>query len=63
MEKVFLCQKSLAKRWGISHRTLEQWRVRRTCGPNFVKINSRVRYDLAEIERFERDGEVPGVSR
>ena len=51
-EPAFMCQKALAKRWDISVKTLEQWRWK-GIGPRFLKIGNRVRYDLAEIERFE----------
>ena len=53
MERVeCLSSKRLARRWGLSHRTLERWRYRRT-GPPHLKIGSRVRYRLQDIEAFE----------
>lgn len=47
-----LNQRDLAKRWGISHRTLERWRSI-GFGPAFLKIGSRVAYRLADVEAFE----------
>lgn len=48
----FLDQKSLARRWNISHRTLEAWRHQQR-GPLYVRIGGRVRYRLSDIESFE----------
>jgi hypothetical protein len=45
-------QVQLARRWGISERTLERWRWRRE-GPEYMKIGGRVAYALADIEAFE----------
>lgn len=49
---VFLCQKALARRWSISVKTLERWRWK-GLGPVFVRIGGRVRYEIAEIEKYE----------
>jgi hypothetical protein len=49
-----LCQKQLARRWRLSHRTLERWRSEGT-GPRFLKINGRCLYRLEDVEAFERD--------
>ena len=46
-------QITLARRWGISPRTLEQWRWRGE-GPQFLKIGSAVRYRLEDIEAYEQ---------
>lgn len=54
MKSTCLNQKELAKRWTISHRTLERWRW--ACeGPVYMKIGGRVVYRIADIEAFERD--------
>ena len=54
MSDLFLSQKDLARRWGISHRTLERWR--RTCqGPDFVKLGWLVLYRKQDVEAFERE--------
>jgi hypothetical protein len=47
-----LGQKDLAKRWNISHRTLERWRYTGQ-GPAFLKLGGRVLYRQADIEAFE----------
>ncbi len=52
MDKKFINQIELSRRWGISHRTLERWRWQGT-GPRFVKIGNRVVYDLKDIEAYE----------
>ena len=52
MSDHFLNQKQLARRWGLSSRTLERWRWRRQ-GPVYFKLGGRVTYRVADIERFE----------
>lgn len=52
MAERFLCQKQLAKRWGISHRTLESWRYR-GIGLPYLKLGGRIVYRLEEIEAYE----------
>lgn len=48
----FLCQKQLARRWGISHRTLENWRYRGQ-GLPFLKLGGKVFYRIDEVEAYE----------
>ncbi|MCI4664946.1 MAG: helix-turn-helix domain-containing protein [Neomegalonema sp.] len=48
----FFNQKQLAARWGLSHRTLEQWRWRGV-GPQYLKLGGRVAYRLEDVEAFE----------
>jgi hypothetical protein len=45
-------QVQLARRWGISERTLERWRWQKQ-GPEYLKIGGKVAYALADIEAFE----------
>lgn len=47
-----LNQIELARRWKISHRTLERWRWTGQ-GPAFLKIGGRVVYRVADVEAFE----------
>jgi hypothetical protein len=49
-----LCQKLLARRWAISHRTLERWRWLGQ-GPRYLKVGGRVLYRLADIESYEAE--------
>jgi len=49
-----LSSKWLARRWSISHRTLERWRHDGT-GPAFLKIGGRIVYRLEDIQVFEKD--------
>ena len=48
-----LSSKLLARRWGLSHRTLERWRHDGT-GPAFLKIGGRIMYRLEDIQAFEK---------
>jgi hypothetical protein len=49
-----LNQVELADRWGLSPRTLENWRWRGE-GPPFVKIGRKVVYRLVDVEAYERE--------
>lgn len=51
-QKHCLNQKELARRWGLSHRTLERWRYAGQ-GPAFLKLGGRVLYRREEVEAFE----------
>ena len=42
-QKTCLTQKELARRWTISHRTLERWRWAGE-GPAYMKLGGRVVY-------------------
>ena len=50
--KLCLTQKELARRWTISHRTLERWRWTGE-GPDYLKLGGRVIYRLEDILTFE----------
>jgi predicted site-specific integrase-resolvase len=50
--KLCLTQKELARRWSISHRTLERWRWIGE-GPHYLKLGGRVIYRLEDITAFE----------
>ncbi len=47
-----LSAKELARRWTLSHRTLERWRLRDE-GPAYMKLGGRVAYRLEDIVAFE----------
>jgi len=47
-----LNQVELARRWSLSHRTLERWRWEGR-GPQYLKIGGRVAYRLSDIEAYE----------
>jgi predicted site-specific integrase-resolvase len=53
-EQFYLSDKNLAKRWGISFRTLQRWRWKGT-GPPYIKIGGRIRYRLDSIKKFEEE--------
>jgi predicted site-specific integrase-resolvase len=48
----FLCQKQLAQRWGISHRTIENWRYRGR-GLPFLRLGGKIYYSVEDIEAYE----------
>lgn len=55
-----LTSRELARRWGLSPHTLENWRAMRR-GPAFQMLSSKgesggrfVRYRLEDVEAFER---------
>jgi hypothetical protein len=52
MTDAHFSQRDLARRLGLSPRTLEGWRWRGT-GPRFVKAGGRVLYRLEDVEAFE----------
>lgn len=54
MERVTLTEVELAKRWGISAKTLQRWRSE-SRGPNYMKLSKRVLYPVDEIFAFETD--------
>ena len=49
----FLTDQQLAARWHIHRQTLLRWR-RQSTGPVYVRIEGRVLYPLAEVERYEQ---------
>ena len=53
-QKTCLTHKELARRWTISHRTLERWRYTGE-GPQFMKIGVRVAYRLEDVEAYETE--------
>jgi hypothetical protein len=48
-----LNQIDLARRWGLSPRTLERWRWLKQ-GPAYLKIGGKVCYAVEDIEAYER---------
>lgn len=52
MQDEFLKQKDVARRWGISPRTLERWRVIGH-GPRFMKVGAHVLYRLCDVKTYE----------
>ncbi|MBU9575131.1 helix-turn-helix transcriptional regulator [Burkholderia multivorans] len=47
-------QLQLAARWGLSHKTLERWRVN-GIGPKFIRLPGKVIYRLCDIEAYENE--------
>jgi hypothetical protein len=48
----YLSEKHLARRWGMSHRTLERWR-HEAQGPAYLRLGGRILYRVKDIEAFE----------
>jgi hypothetical protein len=56
--RAFLTTKQLAERWGMAHRTLENWRQRKI-GPRYLKLeHGAIRYAIADIANYERTNKV-----
>ncbi len=55
MHDLFIDQIHLARRWKISHRTLERWRWIKQ-GPNYTKLGRKVVYHLDDVIAFEARG-------
>ena len=49
-----LNQVELARRWSLSHRTLERWRWEGR-GPQYLKIGGRIVYRLSALAAYEAD--------
>jgi hypothetical protein len=45
--------KELSQRWDIPESTLRYWRCAGT-GPPYVKLGGRIKYDLADVDRYIR---------
>jgi predicted DNA-binding transcriptional regulator AlpA len=52
MEKMVLNENELAKRWGLSPKTLQRWRSEGR-GPRYLKLSKRVGYLISEVLEFE----------
>ncbi len=61
-EQLYFSEKSLAKRWDMSFRTLQRWRWLGV-GPPYTKIGGRVRYQLENIKKFEEENSRDGKSK
>ena len=51
-QPIHIRQDFLARRWGISPRTLERWRWLGQ-GPAYLKVGGRVAYRLEDVEAYE----------
>jgi hypothetical protein len=45
--------KELSEIWGVAESTLRYWRCAEI-GPVYVKLGGRIKYDLADVERYVR---------
>lgn len=53
-QEEYFSEKSLAKKWGISFRTLQKWRGKKF-GPDYIKIGWHVRYSPESVRKFEKE--------
>lgn len=53
MADTFLNQTQLARRWGLSPRTLERWRWLKI-GPAYTKFGAHVAYAMDDVLAFEQ---------
>lgn len=51
--EAYISEKELARRWGFSHKTLQQWRWH-GLGPAYLRIGGRIRYTSEQIRDFEQ---------
>jgi len=51
-KETYYSEKCVAKKWGLSRRTLQRWRINGE-GPKSVKISNRVRYSESSIKKYE----------
>ena len=47
----------LAKRWGVTKKTIDNRRYRRQ-GPSYFKIGGKIKYDLEDVRRMESESYV-----
>ena len=52
METRHLNPFQLSRRWGITPKTLQNWRSK-SKGPAFIKVGGHVLYRMEDIERYE----------
>ncbi len=59
--KKYLRSKEAGKYLGLSHKTLDKWRVSGR-GPQFHKIGGKIRYVLDDLEEFAAKSVYPHTS-
>jgi hypothetical protein len=58
----FITTKELARRWNISHRTLENWRQNQL-GPCWTKFGKKVAYSLEAVVAYEATHSFKGMGQ
>jgi hypothetical protein len=53
MSRQLVSTKELSAIWGVPESTLRYWRSAEI-GPPYVKLGGRIKYDLADVERYVR---------
>ena len=54
INKPSFTEHELAERWGMSIRTLQDWR-RKGIGIAYLKLNSAIRYPYEAVEKYEAE--------
>ena len=52
IHEVYISEKGLARKWGMSPKTLQRWRWLKK-GPEYIKIGGRIRYNRDSVINFE----------
>jgi hypothetical protein len=52
--EIYITEKDLAKKWGLSPKTLQRWRWLKS-GPVYIKLGGRIRYTSDNIKNFEEE--------
>ncbi len=53
-KETYYSEKCVAKKWGLSRKTLQRWRLTNE-GPQYVKISNRIRYSESAIKKYEEE--------
>jgi predicted DNA-binding transcriptional regulator AlpA len=53
-KETYYSEKCVAKKWGLSRKTLQRWRLTNE-GPQYVRISNRVRYSESAIKKYEEE--------
>jgi hypothetical protein len=54
METIHLNPFQLSRRWGITPKTLQNWRSQGK-GPAFIKVGGHVLYRMEDLEKYESE--------
>lgn len=54
INKHSLTETNLSERWGVSVKTLQDWR-RKGTGPAFLKLGKSIRYPHEIVEKYEAE--------
>lgn len=55
IEKRYLSVADLSHRWGVSARTIYNWRSAGAPLPRAIRLGNQLKFDLMDVERFEME--------